>query len=524
MPSLPTVGGSSGTWGTELNTWLLVAHNADGTLKNGSAPPSGLSLPTPGGSSRTWGAELNAWLLVAHNPDGTLKSGSEPPSGLSLPIIGGSFGTWGTQLNAWLLVSHNADGTLKSVPEPPEGDWLQNGLFSYNLGDNNYTDTARYPYTTVLCIAPHQISNLNAWKAYWASRTPKGRIVPYKIISECASINGNVPWGSISPIQTVGTSVRDQNKTTIPAEEVKWWDANHADDQWLLRDSSGNPVYYTSYPNAFLCDVGKASYQARSLQYLQQIIANYAYDGIFWDNVLVSSSTNSNFPFYGYNSSGQLVVRYADKNAWANATVSYCQNVVAVIRNSGKFTCGNINWFVSGEGGSNDGSSMASWFAQIAPYFDVMMREYGAWTGNEIMRDVDYSNYTSYWREFTKDLMAIARNGGSATALTCAPGHEGNVDELGFSVASFRALWDGIGYDCMGLATSTWYAPFLSVDWGRAESGLLQSGTVYARRWTNRWAVVNPTRTGSKTVSFNDPVAGGTRQFTLPALGYYIGT
>lgn len=31
MPALPTVGGSSGSWGTELNAFLGVGHDADGT-------------------------------------------------------------------------------------------------------------------------------------------------------------------------------------------------------------------------------------------------------------------------------------------------------------------------------------------------------------------------------------------------------------------------------------------------------------------------------------------------------------
>ena len=33
MANLPTVGGSDGSWGSDLNTFLRVAHNADGTLK-----------------------------------------------------------------------------------------------------------------------------------------------------------------------------------------------------------------------------------------------------------------------------------------------------------------------------------------------------------------------------------------------------------------------------------------------------------------------------------------------------------
>jgi len=38
MPALPTVGGDTNVWGTELNDFLLVAHNADGSLILPSSP------------------------------------------------------------------------------------------------------------------------------------------------------------------------------------------------------------------------------------------------------------------------------------------------------------------------------------------------------------------------------------------------------------------------------------------------------------------------------------------------------
>src|SRR5258708_30944052 len=34
MTRLPRIGGDSSTWGTLLNAYLSVAHNADGSLKN----------------------------------------------------------------------------------------------------------------------------------------------------------------------------------------------------------------------------------------------------------------------------------------------------------------------------------------------------------------------------------------------------------------------------------------------------------------------------------------------------------
>jgi|GEM_PF-5588411 len=40
MPSLPTPGADNGTWGTKLNEFLEVAHNADGTIKTGFAVKS----------------------------------------------------------------------------------------------------------------------------------------------------------------------------------------------------------------------------------------------------------------------------------------------------------------------------------------------------------------------------------------------------------------------------------------------------------------------------------------------------
>jgi hypothetical protein len=43
MARLPAVGGDDGNWGTLLNDFLLVAHNSDGSVKNGAVTRDALS-------------------------------------------------------------------------------------------------------------------------------------------------------------------------------------------------------------------------------------------------------------------------------------------------------------------------------------------------------------------------------------------------------------------------------------------------------------------------------------------------
>lgn len=43
LATLPTPGGDTGTWGTEMNDFLLVSHNADGTLKESAVGKATIS-------------------------------------------------------------------------------------------------------------------------------------------------------------------------------------------------------------------------------------------------------------------------------------------------------------------------------------------------------------------------------------------------------------------------------------------------------------------------------------------------
>lgn len=85
MPTRPVQAGSSGTWGTELNAWLDVAHNSDGTVGAGQ---TGATAATRFVGATTSGAPVTGtfvagdfvldktglvWICTASGSPGTWK-------------------------------------------------------------------------------------------------------------------------------------------------------------------------------------------------------------------------------------------------------------------------------------------------------------------------------------------------------------------------------------------------------------------------------------------------------------------
>lgn len=407
------------------------------------------------------------------------------------------------------------------VPPPPTTA-QKKGLMVLNFGGAPYTDTTRYPYISVLVLGADQDVNRTTYRNWRAgTQPPFGRLVFYKTMSETASAFGVTPFSSVTAQQTVAQTNRFVNTALVPAEEVKWHDENFPADQWMLYNESGNPLFYGGFSQSWLVDVAKPTYQELAYQYARGQIIAQGWDGIYFDNILIS--TAAGFPYYRKNSLGQLVVAYPDPAAWSNGMVAGLQGIAARLKADGYPVITNTHWFVAGEAGSNTGSSVIAWWQRVAPNVSVMLAEYGPVPSTNLHRSMDDIAWYDYWLNWTNGLYNAAVGGGAG--ISFGSGVDAPLSDRQFSVASWLVNWDGQA-DAMAnvFGTNAWFDSLDKRDWaGQILGGLFQSNNIRARRYSWGWAAVNTTRAGSRSATFTDPVTGLPRTFNLAAVDSYVG-
>lgn len=103
MPALPTVGGDAGVWGTELNTYLQVAHNADGTEK--SKPwqfyVGDSAYGAKGDGQLTLVSTTNTSAVITTTPLGTPATPTLSNTGAGGSLTAGTYQVSVTLVNAW---------------------------------------------------------------------------------------------------------------------------------------------------------------------------------------------------------------------------------------------------------------------------------------------------------------------------------------------------------------------------------------------------------------------------------------
>ena len=82
------------------------------------------SLPTPGGSSNIWASQLNTWLEVAHNTDGTLQAVSpyadqQPGNEHGLTSPADPAGFWSSRISSSCPPFYPARPEADSLPSGP---------------------------------------------------------------------------------------------------------------------------------------------------------------------------------------------------------------------------------------------------------------------------------------------------------------------------------------------------------------------------------------------------------------------
>jgi hypothetical protein len=269
-------------------------------------------------------------------------------------------------------------------------------------------------------------------------------------------------------------------------------------NNWILKDSSGNPVHYKG-SSPVLTDIGSSAYQQRFVAAIDADLRTHpGVDGVFIDDV-TGSLIGSGTP---------VSPLYPDDANYRAAMLSFLRAVGPALKAKGWYVAVNASILdgaiESTTGTAWDGSQYIWWVNQIAPYVDGITMEHWQqnWDGSDSVR-VSGSTGTQAWDGWERIPAAVQRRHRDFFALD--RGRLDDANKAAYLRASFLLNWRRGSsflytddYDGSGDPWERVAEPDIGLPTGPAR----RVGTGFRRTFTRGVVVVNPSPTSAQTFNF----------------------
>jgi hypothetical protein len=281
---------------------------------------------------------------------------------------------------------------------------------------------------------------------------------------------------------------------------------------WLLRGADGQLLVNKGYPDNFVGDVGDRGYQQAWLANVLRFLRAHGDDGVFIDDVL-----RDLLPL-----AGAEAAKYPTQQAWAAAQRSFVAAVGPALRAHGYYVLVNASGYVPGLHASDDGSSTAAWWRQLAPSVSGLFDEYYQQVsdGSDALRS-NGGNWNQNWAGWQR-LVTTAQSLGK-DFVGIAYGPSSDTGTMSYGKASFLLDWNGGGgayiYEPTDHDTNPWN-PAWTADIGHPAAAKQRVGTGWLRRYSAGLTLVNPDPDHSQTFqlagTYLTPDGHPVNQITLP--------
>jgi Hypothetical glycosyl hydrolase family 15 len=248
---------------------------------------------------------------------------------------------------------------------------------------------------------------------------------------------------------------------------------------WLLKDASGKDVQVTG--EDWLGDVGSREFQQAWLDNVSGWLRRQHAAGVFVDNVVctLSDLTGGHYP-----------AKYPSPAAWADAQASFMAYVGSRMKAMGLYVA--INAYCEGP---DSGSANNAWWARLAPSVSAESTEYFEQNPNNPAQQYYDSPATSWlgnWLGKLNVIRVAEQRGKDAFAITA--GTHDNTMLMTYARASYLLVWNGRSGGFIYAPTdgsdpwnAAWTTPI-----GKPLRSMQRTGSVYFRRYTRGYVVVNP--------------------------------